>query len=399
MTSALLVDAVRTPMGRGKANGSLTQLHPGDMLARVLAALAERSSLDPAEVDDVIGGVVGQVGDQTLNLTRTAVLAAGFPESVPGVTVDRQCGSSLQALTFAAQAIRAGDADVVIAAGVESMSRVPMGSALGSAAGPGNPLAPLAVRYPAGLVPQGIASELIARRWGLTREDVDQFALHSHRKATAAWDQRRFDRSVLSVKVDQDGLAAVIDRDEHLRPDTSLEALASLRPAFRTPEWEARFPDLPWVTTAGNSSPLTDGASGVLLVSERAAERLRLTPRARVHATAAVGDDPLMMLTGVMPATRRVLERGGLTLDDIDSFEVNEAFASVVLAWQREMGVEDERVNRNGGAIALGHPLGATGTRVAGTLLEVLEQRRSRFGLAAICEAGGTANAVILERL
>jgi acetyl-CoA acyltransferase len=400
MPEALIVDALRTPMTKGKPLGSLSGTHPSRLLAALLRELVERNGVEPAEVDDVIAGVVGQGGDQTMNLGRLAVLAAGFPEAVPGVTVDRQCGSSLQALTFAAQAIRSGEADVVIAAGVESMSRIPLGATWTTGAGPGDPLAAVTHRYPAGLVPQGIASEMIAKRWRLTRSDVDTFALGSHRKASAAWAAGHFGRTVVPVKAAAaDGTTTLVERDEYVRTDASLDALERLRPAFWDEDWDIRFPDLPWVTTAGNSSPLTDGASAVLLVSERAADRLGLTARARVRATAAVGDDPLMMLTAVIPATRRVLERAGLQLDDVDSFEINEAFASVVLAWQRELGVEDERVNRHGGAIALGHPLGATGTRLAGTLLDVLDARGARFGLGAICEAGGTANAVLLERL
>ncbi|TDD36197.1 thiolase family protein [Actinomadura sp. KC06] len=387
MRDAVIVEAVRTPLGKGKPNGTLHGDHPADLLARTLQKLVERAGLDPAQVDDVIGGVVTQVGDQALNITRTAVLAAGFPESVPAMTVDRQCGSSQQALHIAAQGVQSGAYDIAIACGVESMSRVPMGSAVLPGSDPFGPM--LAERYPGGLVGQGISAELIAARWDLAREDLDTYAHESHRRAAEAWKNGEFDREV----------AWPGQRDETVRPDTSPEVLARLKPAYYDERTAERFPEIGWKITAGNASPINDGAAAVLVMGADVAERLGLRPRARFHAFAVTGDDPLLMLTAIIPATEKVLRRGGLTLDDIDLFEVNEAFAPVVLAWQRETGADLAKVNVRGGAIAIGHPLGASGARIMTTLLHALEDRGGRFGLQTMCEAGGLANATVIERL
>ncbi|MGZ3145157.1 thiolase family protein [Lentzea chajnantorensis] len=387
-SQAVVVDAVRTPLAKGKPGGAYSEIHPVDLHSAVLKALVDRTGLDPAAVDDVISGAVGQVGEQSGNTARWAALAAGFPESVPGVTVDRQCGSSQQALHFAAQGVLAGAYDVVVASGVESMSRVPIGS---QALGRDFLGTKVAARYPEGLVPQGISAELIARRWGLSRARLDEFSAESHQKAAAAWKDGLFDAQVVAVT----DLAV----DETIRPDTTAEVLAGLRPAFRAEHWETRFPELDWRITAGNSSPVNDGAAAVLVTSEEAAARHGLRPRARVHSFAVAGDDPVLMLTGIIPATHKVLARAGLTINDIDVFEVNEAFAPVVLAWQAETGADPAKVNVNGGAIAIGHPLGASGARLMTTLLNTLEQTGGRFGLQVMCEAGGLANATIIERV
>ena len=395
MNTALIIDAIRTPIGKGRAGGALSVTHPVDLLAHVLRGVVDRSSVPAEHVDDIIGGCVTQVGEQSLNLTRHAALAAGIPEHVPAMTVDRQCGSSQQAVHFAGQGIVAGDYDLVVAGGVESMSRVPMGSAVTA-----DPYGEqFLVRYPDGLIPQGVASERIAARWGITRADADALALRSHRRAAAAADDGVFDREILPVKVRTDAGMELVTRDEGIRPATSPEALAGLNPAFRSAEWDERFPDLPWLTTAGNSSQISDGAAAVVLASEDAARRHGLRPRARITATAVAGDDPLMMLTAPIPATRRVLDRAGMSIGDIDLFEVNEAFAPVVLAWQRELGADLDKVNVHGGAIALGHPLGASGARLLTTLLNAMEIHDSSVGLQVMCEAGGLANAMIIERL
>jgi acetyl-CoA acyltransferase len=392
MRDAFIVDAVRTPSGRGKPGGALSGIHPVDLHARVLRATAERSGIDPAQLDDVIAGAVGQVGEQSGNTARWAVLAAGFPESVPAVTIDRQCGSSQQALHFAAQGIQSGAYDLVIASGVESMSRIPIGSQTAGA----DPFGPgVAARYPDGLVPQGISAELIAARWDLSRERLDAFAAESHERAASATRDGRFARELMPVTVGDER----IDRDETIREGTTVDSLSALRPAFAADHWSARFPEIEWRITAGNASPLTDGASAVLLASEDAVTRLGLRPRARVHSVAVAGDDPVTMLMGILPATRKVLERSGLGLGDIDAFEVNEAFAPVVLAWLAETGADPARVNVNGGATAIGHPLGASGGRLMATLLGVLEQTGGRYGLQTMCEAGGLANATIIERI
>jgi acetyl-CoA acyltransferase len=384
MADAVIVDAVRTPLGR--RNGALKDWHPVDLAAHTLRALVERNDLDPALVDDVIMGCVMQVGDQAVNVGRNAVLAAGFPETVVGTTVDRQCGSSQQAAHFAAQGVMAGAYDVVIAAGVESMTRVPMGASFlpGSVPfGPG-----VFARYD--LVPQGISAELIAEKWGLSREANDAFSVESHRRAAQATEEGRFEREIVSVEVTTEDGTRVFARDEGIRPDTTVERLGQLKPAFK-PEGG--------VITAGNSSQITDGAAATLIMSEEKASALGLTPRARFHAFALAGVDPVLMLTGPIPATSAILERAKLSLDEIDLVEINEAFAPVVLAWAQEHHPDMERVNVNGGAIALGHPLGCSGSRLMATLLCELERRGGRYGLQTMCEGGGMANATIIERL
>ncbi|MEU9559049.1 thiolase family protein [Streptomyces fumanus] len=387
MPDAVIVEAVRTPVGRGKPNGALAHVHPVELLAHTLRALVERSGVDPALVDDVIGGTVDQVGEQAANITRYAALSAGFPESVPATTVDRQCGSSQQAVHFAAQGVLAGAYDLVVACGVESMSRVPMGSNVLPGTDPFGP--GIAARYPEGLVPQGIAAELIAAKWSIGRERMDEFAAASHHKAAAAWQQGLFDAETAPL----DG----VSRDEGVRPGTSTEVLAGLRPAYHDPVYAERFPQIEWNITAGNASQINDGASAVLIASAETAARLGLRPLARLHSFAVTGSDPLLMLTGVVPATEKVLRRASLTLDDIDLFEVNEAFAGVVLAWQQETGADLAKVNVHGGAIALGHPLGASGTRLTTTLVHAMRERGARYALQTMCEAGGLANAMILE--
>lgn len=388
MPSAVIVDAVRTPLAKGKTGGAYSDIHPVDLHAVPIRAVVERTGIDPAVIDDVISGAVGQVGEQSGNTARWALLAAGYPESVPGVTVDRQCGSSQQALHFAAQGVMAGAYDVAVASGAESMSRVPIGSqSLGADfAGP-----TVAARYAPSLIPQGVSAELIASRWGFSRTRLDEFAAESHERAARAWKDGLFDGEVAPVNA----LAV----DETIRPTTSVEGLAGLRPAFADDAWSERFPEIDWKVTAGNSSPVNDGAAALLVASEEAAKRLGLKPRARVHSLAVAGDDPIMMLTGIIPATRKVLGRAGLSIDDIDLFEVNEAFSSVILAWQAETGVDLAKVNVNGGAIAIGHPLGGSGARLTTTLVNALEQRDARFGLQVMCEAGGLANATIIERI
>ncbi|MCW2762428.1 MAG: fadA [Marmoricola sp.] len=386
--TAVIVDAVRTPVGRGKAGGALADVHPVDLLATVLRELVARNGLDSATVDDVIGGCVSQAGEQAMNVTRQAVLAAGFDVRVPGTTVDRQCGSSQQAVHFAAQGVMAGAYDVVIACGVESMSRVPMFSNINGADNAG-PM--LGARYPEGLVPQGISAELVADKWGLTRTELDAFAQRSHRLAAAS--------SFASEIVPVDTPSGRVTADETVRPATSMASLAGLLPAFADPMWETRFGPMDWKITPGNSSPLSDGASAVLIMSESRASSLGLRPRARFRSFAVVGDDPLLMLTGVIPATRQALGRASLGVDDVDAYEVNEAFAPVPLVWQRDLKVDPGRVNPRGGAIALGHALGSSGTRLLTSLLNHLEQSGGRIGLQTVCEGGGMANAMVIERL
>jgi acetyl-CoA acyltransferase len=345
----------------------------------------------------VITGCVEQAAEQTLNIARSAVLSAGFPESVPGVTLDRQCGSGQQAAHFAAQGVLAGAYDIVIACGVESMSRVPMSlPAMGTdPRGPG-----VAARYPDGLVNQGVSAELVAHRWKLDRTVLDEFAVTSHQRAARALADGRFDGEIVPIKVTgADGTVREHRTDETIRPGTSLEGLSGLRPSFSEPGLAERFPEIEWKVTPGNSSPLTDGASAVLIMSEAAARRLGLRPRARFHAFAVIGDDPLYMLTAPIPATRQVLRRAGLTIDDLDAYEVNEAFASVPLAWAHEFDADPAKLNPWGGAIALGHALGSSGSRLLGTLLSYLEATGGRYGLQTMCEGGGMANAMIIERL
>ncbi len=384
METAVIIDAVRTPMG--KRNGLLKDWHPVDLAAETLRALVERNNLDPILVDDVIMGCVSQVGEQTFNIARNAVLGASWPESVPGVTLDRQCGSSQQAAHFAAQGVMAGVYDVVVAAGVESMSRVPMGISFSQ--GPGKPFGPkMTERYDHQLVPQGISAEMIAERWSLQREDLDQIAYDSHMRAQMATDEERFESQIIPIEVKVDGQTTLMTLDQGIRPSTTPEALAGLRPAFKEEG----------VVTAGNSSQITDGAAAVLIMSASKAAELGLAPRATFKGFSVVGTDPVTMLTGPIPSTSDVLAKAGLTLDDIGLFEVNEAFASVVGAWLAETGADWNRVNVNGGAIALGHPLGASGARLMTTLLHEMERTGTRYGLQTMCEGGGTANGTILE--
>ncbi|MGH8987934.1 MAG: thiolase family protein, partial [Acidimicrobiales bacterium] len=378
MTTAVIVDAVRTP--GGKRDGALKSWHPADLASEALKGLQQRNDLDPALVDDVIMGCVMQVSEQAFNVARNAVLAAGWPECVPATTVDRQCGSSQQAIHFAAQGVIAGAYDVVVAGGVESMTRTPMGSSVVRELG--MPFGPrMAARYAerGGLVNQGISAEMVADLWQISREELDTYSLGSHQRAAAATRQGRFEQEIVPVPVRDDEGAdtgVVIAADEGIRPDTTIEALGRLKPAFK-PGGKV---------TAGNSSQITDGASAVLIMSEERANALGLVPRARFVAFALAGVDPITMLTGPIPATRKVLERAKLSLDDIDLFEVNEAFASVVLAWEHEIHPDMAKVNVNGGAIALGHPLGASGGKLAATLVHELDRSGGRYGLLAMCE-------------
>jgi acetyl-CoA acyltransferase len=397
MEDAVIVDAVRTASGRGKPGGALSEIPPVELLATVLRELVRRNDLDPAQIDDVITGCVTQIGEQAANIGRYATLSAGFPESVPATTVDRQCGSSQQAAHFAAQGVIAGAYDIVIACGVESMSRVPMGSSVvgGSPYGPS-----MQARYPEGLASQGIGAELIAARWKLSREDLDAFSARSHQLAAATAAAGDFANEILPIEVTlPDGTTTRHLADQTVRPATTVETLQKLRPSFYSDAWAARFPEIGWHVTAGNSSPLTDGASAVLIMSASKANELGLRPRARFHGFAVVGSDPLLMLTGPIPATRKVLARSGLSIDDIDAYEVNEAFAPVPLAWAHDTGADPARLNPRGGAIALGHALGGSGTRLLTTLVNHLEATGGRFGLETMCEGGGMANATIIERL
>ncbi|WKG06113.1 thiolase family protein [Mycolicibacterium sp. HK-90] len=386
---AVIVGAVRTPVGKGKPNGALHGVLPADLLAHSLRELVQRTGVDPVLIDDVIAGAVTQVGDQAVNIGRNALLGAGFPESVPGTTVDRQCGSSQQAISFAAQGVLAGAYDIVIAAGVESMSRVPMGTSVLPGSDPFG--LDMAARYPDGLVPQGISAELIAAKWNLSRAQLDEFSAASHEKAARATKEGLFEAELAPI--------AGLSTDEIIRPGTSVETLAGLKPAFYNEAYAARFPQINWEITPGNSSPLSDGSAAVMITSGETAKKLGLRPLARIHTTTVVGSDPLYMLTGVIPATEKVLARAGLTLADIDLFEVNEAFAPVVLSWAHDVGADLTKTNVNGGAIAIGHPLGASGARIMTTLVNALDQRGGRYGLQTMCEGGGMANATIIERL
>ncbi len=401
MADAVIIDIVRTPGGR--RNGRLSGWHPVDLAAETLKALAQRNDLDPALVDDVIMGCVMQAGAQALNVGRNAVLAAGWPEEIPSTTVDRQCGSSQQAAHFAAQGVMAGAYDVVVAAGVEVMSLVPMGASIGS--GVGFPFGAAYDRYRdveliaghKGLVGQGVSAEIIANEWGLTREDLDGLGAESQRRAEQATQEGRFDNEIVPVvskiRDKESGEVKVLDTivgaDEGIRPGTTVEGLAKLKPSF--------LPD--GKVTAGNSSQICDGASAALIMSEEKAAALGLTPRARFHTFALAGVDPVRMLTGPIPATAKALAKSGLSIEDFDHIEVNEAFASVVLAWEKEHHADMSKVNPNGGAIALGHPLGGSGTKLMATMLNELERTGGRFGLQTMCEGGGMANATIIERL
>ncbi|HEY9243601.1 MAG TPA: acetyl-CoA C-acetyltransferase [Streptosporangiaceae bacterium] len=381
MAEAYIVDAVRTPVG--KRNGGLSAVHPADLAAHVLRELIGRTGVDPAAVEDVIMGCVSQIGPQAIDISRTAWLSAGLPESVPGVTIDRQCGSSQQAVHFAAQGVLSGTQDLVVAAGVESMSQVPMGTSVGLPMEKGMAL-PFGQgwqeRYGTQEISQFRGAQMVCEKWGLSRRQLEEFALQSHQRAVRAIDEGRFDREIAPVA----GVAA----DEGPRRDTSLEKMAELKPLRDG-----------WAVTAAAASQISDGAAALLIASPAAVERHGLTPRARITALAVTGSDPVYMLTGVMPATEQVLARAGLGVDDIDVFEVNEAFAPVLLAWSAETGASLERANPNGGAIALGHPLGATGAILATKLVHELERTGGRYGLQTMCEGGGQANATIIERV
>jgi acetyl-CoA acyltransferase len=387
-SNAVIVGAVRTPLG--KRNGVLAHWHPVDLAAAALDAVVDQTGLDPSLVDDVVMGCVMQVGEQGFNVGRNAVLAAGWPESIPGTTIDRQCGSSQQALHFAAQGVIAGSYDIAIAAGVEVMTRVPMGASMidGQFGFPFGPSVSARYAGRGGLVPQGEAAELIADEWDIRRDEMDEFSLESHRRAYRAADEGRFDAEIVAVA---DGEGGLVARDEGIRA-ASPSALFALPPVFRSADDGGRV-------TAGNSSQIADGASAVIVMSEDRAIEFGLRPRARIVEFALAATDPRLMLTATIPATERILARAGLSIDDIDLIEINEAFASVVLAWQREVDADLDRVNVNGGAIALGHPLGCGGTRLTTTLLHELERRGARYGMQTMCEGGGMANAMIIERL
>jgi acetyl-CoA acyltransferase len=376
MRDAVIVGAVRSPVGR--RNGGLAPVHPVDLSAVVLRALAERAGIDPADVEDVIWGCVSQVGEHSWNIGRNAVLAAGWPESVPGTTLDRQCGSSQQALHFAAATVLSGQADLVVAGGVESMSRVPMGS---SAAGADPYGSAIAVRYGTNVFNQGVGAEMMAERWGFSRTQLDEYALASHAKAAKAQDAGAFDEEIVPV--------AGVTRDEGIRRDTTLEKLGGLKTPFKPGG----------VVTAGSASQISDGAAALAVTTSRWAAAHGLRPLARVHTAVVVADDPVIMLTAPVPATAKALAKAGLTLDEIGVYEVNEAFAPVPLAWLAETGAEESRLNPRGGAIALGHPLGGSGARIMTTLVHHMRQTNTRYGLQTMCEGGGMANATVLELL
>jgi acetyl-CoA acyltransferase len=384
MSQAVIVEAVRTAIGR--RNGKLSPVRPDDLLALTLKEVVKRAGVDPAEVDDVIVGCVTQTGEQGLNIGRSSVLIAGFPIEVPGTTINRFCGSGQQAVNFAAQGVMSGAQDVVIGAGVENMSRVPMGS---DAFGPGEgPVSPKLTDL-FEIIPQGNSAEMIARKWGFTREQLDEFAFQSHTKAGQAIQEGRFTREIFPVAVKQNGSSYTFDTDEGVRIPPSREKMAQLKPSFQDDG----------MVTAGNSSQISDGAAAVLIMSDEKAKALGLKPRARIVAQAIVGSEPTIMLTGPIPATAKVLKKAGLSMRDIDLFEVNEAFAPVVLAWQHETGADMEKINYNGGAIALGHPLGASGARLITTLLHELERQDARYGLSTMCIGYGMGIATIVERL
>ena len=395
---AVIVEAVRSPIGR--RGGSLSGIHPVDLLATVLQEVVSRAGVDPAQIEDNITGCVSQVGEQSLNIGRNGWLAAGFPETIPATTVDRQCGSSQQSIHFAAQGVMAGAYDLVMASGVEHMTRVPMGSSMAGANPFGNMLM---TRYEGKLVPQGISAELIATKWGLTRDDMDDFAFRSHVRAAMATKEGYLRREIVPIKVEGNG-TDLLEHDEGIRFEPDRAKMGTLQPSFQAEHFDQMFPgEIHWSVTAGNSSQISDGASAVLIASREKAEELGLTPRARFVSFSLAGDSPILMLTAPIPATTRVLERAGLKLEDIEVVEINEAFASVVLAWQKELQIPDDwfegHVNPNGGAIAVGHPLGATGAKLTCTLLGELERRQARYGMVTMCVGGGQGAALILERV
>jgi acetyl-CoA acyltransferase len=379
VSEAYIIDACRTARGRKK--GSLSGVHPIDLLAAPLKAVVERVGIDPQHVDDVVVGCVTETGEQGTNLARGTVLAAGWPIEVPGVTLNRFCGSGQQAVIFAAQAVKAGAQDLVVAGGVENMTRVPMGADMG-------PL-PMSLMEKYDLVPQGLSAEMIAEKWGYKREQLDEFALGSQQKAWRAIQEGRFKKSMVPIKVTHNGEEKIFDTDEHPRPQSTLEGLMALNPSFKGDG----------VVTAGNSSGIVDGAAAVLLASEDKVRELKLKPRARVVAQVIVGSEPVIMLTGPIPAVQKVLKKAGLKIDDIDLIEINEAFATVPLCVMQEIGMDPEKVNVNGGAIALGHPLGATGAMLIGTLIDELERQNKRYGLATMCIGIGMGIATIIERV
>ena len=393
MRRAVIVDVLRSPFGRARENGALASLHPVNLYASVLEALVQRTGIDPALIEDVITGCVIQVAEQSGNIGRQAVLAAGLPESIPAVTLDRKCGSAQQAMDFAAQGVIAGAYDVVIAGGVEMMSLVPMRV---NRMGKDNEGSRFHARYPDGLVRQGISAELIAARWGLSRAAQDAFSLRSHQRAAA---DSGVVRDIVPLEVDGAEGCKRVDKDEGVRGDSTLEKLASLKPAFEDAAMAARYPEIQWSVTAGSASQVTDGASAMLIMEEQLAHSLGLKPRAAISHFAVMGDDPLMMLTAIIPATRKLLKRAGVGIDAIAAYEVNEAFASVPLAWEKDLGADPDRLNVFGGAIALGHPVGASGGRLVANLLRALEKNKARYGLVTMCESGGMANATLLERL
>ncbi len=391
-SDAYVVDLVRTPFTRGKPGGALSGVHPVSLLAETFRVLVERTGVDATALEDAYVGCVSQVGEQSLNIGRNAVLAAALPEGLPATTIDRQCGSSMQTVAFAANAVAAGTADLVLVGGVESMSRIPLWSSVAGADPYG---AEIAERYPGGLIQQGIAAELVAARWGLQREQLDAYAVESHARARRARGDGVLSSQIVPVTTPE----GVVDADETIREAEALATIGELRPAFADEAAAERFPEIEsWRVTAGNSSPLTDGAAATLIANEAALERHGLTPLARLRAQSVSAEDPIQMLTAVIPATRAVLDRAGMAVEDVAVFEVNEAFACVPLAWQRELGVDPEQLNPLGGAIALGHPLGASGLRLLGSTIAALAERGERFGLQTMCEAGGMANAFVIER-
>src|SRR6195952_76887 len=385
MAEAVIVEAVRSPVG--KRNGGLSGVHPSELSAQVLNGLVERAGIDPGIVDDVIRGCVMQAGEQALDIARTALLTAGWPETVPGVTVDRQCGSSQQSVHFAAAGVVAGHYDVVVAGGVESMSRTPMGASLANGGRP-YPETFLA-RYEGRIPNQGLGAEMIAEQWGLDRRTLDEFSLGSHEKAAAAQDSGAFDDQIVGIAVTDGSEKSVVLKDEGIRRGTPIEKMAALKPAFKEDG----------VIHAGNSSQISDGSGALLFMSAEKAKELGMKPIAKVHTATLAGADPVIMLTAPIPATQKVLKRSGLSIDDIGAYEVNEAFAPVPLAWLRDIGADEKKLNPNGGAIALGHPLGGSGARIMTTMLYHMRDNNIQFGLQTMCEGGGQANATILELL
>ncbi len=389
---AVIIDAIRTPVGKGKPGGALSELHPTELLAHLFKELIQRNDVDPGSVDDVIVGCVSQVGEQAATPGRVGWLAAGFPDTVAATTIDRKCGSSQQAVHFAAQGIMAGAYDIVVVGGVESMSRVIMGSARMGADlyGPS-----FYERYPGGLVNQGVSAELVSAKWSISREELDRFSVNSHQRAEAARASGAFEKEIVPVRAGN----KLVKDDEGIRPTTNFESLSGLKPAFVAPEMKQRFPEIEWRVTAGNSSQISDGAAAMLIMSDAAAARLNKRPRARFVSFDVKGDSPLLMLTAPIPATRSILKRSGMKLADIDHYELSEAFACVPLAWQKEFDADGDRLNPCGGAIAIGHPLGASGVRLMTTMLHNLERTGGRYGLQTMCEAGGMANATLIERV